>query len=127
MSREDLCIIMKKAQELWPEEKDFRIKLDTNDYDGGDSLDVAIDMRLDMVTLADIIEFAKFVGKEPSEVEISTTEVEEFKNIYGVPNVMTMTFCFDYDKPSKWNVHEHYYGVMFNTKYDQERYGSKDR
>lgn len=126
MTKEDLCNIVKKAQELWPEEKDFRIKFDTNDYDGGDSLDVAIDMRLDMVTLADIIEFAKFVGKEPSEVEISTTEVYEFKSIFGVPDVMTITFCFDYDKPSKWNVHGHYYGVMYSSKYDQERYGSKD-
>jgi len=124
MSKEDLYNIMKKAQELWPKEKNFCIKMDTNDYDGGNSLDVAIDMRMDMVTLADIIEFAKFVGKGPSDVEISTTEVKEFKSIFGVPDVLTITFCFDYDKPSKRHEHECYYGVIFNNEYDQERYGN---
>lgn len=124
MSKEEMTRIMAKAKELWPEEKDFRIKMDTNDYDGGDFLDVAVDMKLDFVMLADIIELAKFVGKDPSDVHISTTEVEEFKSIYGVPDVMTITFYFDYDETKKWKSEEHYYGVMFNDEYYQKKYGS---
>lgn len=33
MSKDELMRIMAKAKELWPEVKDFRIKMDTNDYD----------------------------------------------------------------------------------------------
>lgn len=100
MRREELQKILEKAQMLWPSKSDYRVCVDTNDYDGGDSLDVSISMKADEVSLPSIMELADFVGKKPEETFLNANE-----------DNLEIHWDLD-DDEGEWKPEEHYYGTL---------------